>query len=61
MEDEMIKDKSVRNVSDKVLAGFGQPLKNVLWFFDSETNSTRNLHVARRADCPVCSSATQPS
>jgi molybdopterin-synthase adenylyltransferase len=57
----MIKDKSVKNVSDKVLTGFGRPLKNVLWLFDSETNSTRNLHVARRAGCPVCSSATQPS
>lgn len=39
----------------KVLTGFGQPLKNVLWFFDLETNSARHLQVERRADCPVCS------
>jgi hypothetical protein len=57
----MINDKSVKNVSDKVLTGLGQPLKDVPCFFDSDTNSTRNLHVARRAGCPVCSSATQPA
>jgi molybdopterin-synthase adenylyltransferase len=45
----------------KVLTCFGQPLKNVLWFFDLETNTTRHLHVTRRADCPICSSATQPA
>jgi molybdopterin/thiamine biosynthesis adenylyltransferase len=38
----------------KVLTGFGQPLKNVLWFFDLETNIVRRLRVNRRPDCPVC-------
>jgi len=38
----------------KVLTDFGQPLKNVLWFFDLETNSTRHLAIRRRADCPIC-------
>ena len=31
----------------KVLTGFEQPLKNVLWFFDLETNIVRRL----RTDC----------
>lgn len=38
----------------KVLTGFGQPLKNVLWFFDLETNIVRRLRTDRRSDCPVC-------
>jgi molybdopterin/thiamine biosynthesis adenylyltransferase len=38
----------------KVLTGFGTPLKNVLWFFDLETNVNRSLRIRRRADCPVC-------
>lgn len=45
----------------KILTGFGRPLKNVLWFFDLETNTTRHLQVERRTDCPVCSAATQPA
>lgn len=38
----------------KVLTGFGTPLKNVLWFFDLETNLNRSLRIERRADCAVC-------
>ena len=54
----MIKDKSVQNVYDKVQIGFCQLLKKDVCFFDAETNSICNLHVARRAGCPACSSAT---
>lgn len=43
----------------KVLTGFGKPLKNVLWFFDLETNITRHLRINRRLDCPVCGEASQ--
>jgi molybdopterin/thiamine biosynthesis adenylyltransferase len=38
----------------KLLTGFGQPLKNKLWFFDAEHNIAQHLHIRRRADCPVC-------
>jgi molybdopterin/thiamine biosynthesis adenylyltransferase len=38
----------------KVLTGFGQPLKHVLWFFDLETTHVRRLSISRRADCAVC-------
>lgn len=38
----------------KILTGFGHPLKNVLWFFDLETSSTRHFAVHRRQDCQVC-------
>jgi len=38
----------------KLLTGFGTPLKNVLWFFDLETNHSRRFHVNRKSDCPVC-------
>lgn len=38
----------------KVLTGFGQPLKNVLWFFDLESNTTRYLEIERVKDCPAC-------
>ena len=38
----------------KLLTGFGTPLKNVLWFFDLETNDSRRFHVNRNSDCPVC-------
>jgi molybdopterin/thiamine biosynthesis adenylyltransferase len=38
----------------KVLTGFGQPLKNVLAFFDLETNATKHLQVKRSPDCSVC-------
>jgi molybdopterin-synthase adenylyltransferase len=43
----------------KVLTGFGQPLKNVMWFFDLETNTVRQLQVQRRTDCAICGSVTQ--
>jgi molybdopterin/thiamine biosynthesis adenylyltransferase len=38
----------------KLLTGFGQPLKNKLWFFDLENNISEYLHISRRADCRVC-------
>ncbi len=38
----------------KLLTGFGTPLKNVLWFFDLETNDSRRFHVKRKSGCPVC-------
>jgi molybdopterin-synthase adenylyltransferase len=38
----------------KVLTGFGQPLKNLLWMFDLETNLFKKLRISRRQDCPVC-------
>ncbi|WP_394543250.1 HesA/MoeB/ThiF family protein [Azorhizophilus paspali] len=38
----------------KVLTGFGQPLKNILWFFDLESNTTRYLEIERVKDCPAC-------
>ena len=38
----------------KILTGFGQPLKNILWFFDLETGAVRNLKITRRSGCPVC-------
>lgn len=38
----------------KVLTGFGKPLKNVLSFFDLETNVARHLQVKRSPDCTVC-------
>ncbi len=38
----------------KLLTGFGQPLKNKLWFFDLEHNVVQHLHISRRADCLVC-------
>lgn len=56
----MTKDISVQSLSDIVLAGFGRLLKNVVCFFGSDTESTRNLPVARLAGCIICSSATQP-
>ncbi|GAB3372489.1 HesA/MoeB/ThiF family protein [Azotobacter armeniacus] len=42
----------------KVLTGFGQPLKNILWFFDLESNTTRYLQVERTKDCPACGADT---
>jgi molybdopterin/thiamine biosynthesis adenylyltransferase len=41
----------------KLLTGFGEPLKNKLFFFDIENNIFRHLDIARRADCPVCGTA----
>ncbi len=38
----------------KIITGFGQPLYNVLWFFDLETAMVRHLKIRRRPDCSVC-------
>jgi molybdopterin/thiamine biosynthesis adenylyltransferase len=43
----------------KVLTDFGQPLTNVLLFFDLESNVNRHLNVQRRPDCPVCGNLHQ--
>jgi molybdopterin-synthase adenylyltransferase len=38
----------------KVLTGFGEPLRDQLWFFDLRTNVNRVFRVSRRPDCAVC-------
>jgi molybdopterin/thiamine biosynthesis adenylyltransferase len=38
----------------KVLTGFGQPLKGILWYFDLQTSLVRQLKVSRRPNCEVC-------
>lgn len=44
----------------KLITGYGQPLKNILWFFNLETNTTRHLQIERRLDCPSCGSLHHP-
>ncbi|MFD2835689.1 HesA/MoeB/ThiF family protein [Azotobacter vinelandii] len=44
----------------KVLTGFGQPLKNILWFFDLESNTTRYLEIERVKDCPCLRGEQKP-
>jgi molybdopterin/thiamine biosynthesis adenylyltransferase len=38
----------------KVVAGFGQPLRNQLLFFDTEYHEYRKFNVHRDPSCPVC-------
>jgi molybdopterin/thiamine biosynthesis adenylyltransferase len=38
----------------KVLTGFGEPLKGILWYFDLETNRVQQLRIKRRPECPIC-------
>lgn len=38
----------------KLITGFGQPLKGILWYFDLQTSLVRQLKVNRRANCEVC-------
>jgi molybdopterin/thiamine biosynthesis adenylyltransferase len=38
----------------KVITGFGQPLKGVLWYFDLQSGLVRHLKVNRRVNCEVC-------
>lgn len=45
----------------KIISGFGQPLKNVLWYFDLETAQVQRLRIARRPECGVCGNKNHPS
>jgi molybdopterin/thiamine biosynthesis adenylyltransferase len=45
----------------KMLTDFGEPLRNVLWFFDLETNMVRNLRIVRNDECRVCSKTLNPN
>lgn len=38
----------------KVLTGFGEPLKGVLWLLDLQTSIVKQLKVNRRDNCEVC-------
>ena len=41
----------------KILTGLGDPLKNVLWYFDLHTAMVQRLNVNRIPTCPVCGGA----
>ncbi|GHO94654.1 adenylyltransferase [Reticulibacter mediterranei] len=38
----------------KVITGCGEPLINRLFYGDLTSNGFRQLHIARRRDCPIC-------
>lgn len=42
----------------KILTGLGDPLKNVLWYFDLHTAMVQRLNVSRLSACPVCGGAS---
>ena len=42
----------------KILTGLGDPLKNVLWYFDLHTAMVQRLNVSRLPACPVCGGAS---
>lgn len=42
----------------KILTGLGDPLKNVLWYFDLHTAMVQRLNVNRLPACPVCGNAS---
>lgn len=44
----------------KTLAGFGQTLRNQLFYCDLETNHFSRLNVKRRINCPVCAQEGSP-
>lgn len=43
----------------KIVTGAGAPLKGEMLIYDALWGETRKIALKRRADCPVCGSASQ--